>query len=440
MSVQQGRIGGPLLADNLLRNGANLAFEHKVLFLDVVNKRIGFNNAAPVNELYAPNAISTTNLLVDTTADIGNFVVSGSTIQHALTSITISPSQNINPIIITPSIRTANLYLSNNTISDIVTNDSINISTKDLGGQILSVIINVDPTSIIAQTLTVIQGTATGGTVIFGVGLSGEAGTVLTAGFGYVSGAAQARDGSNNLYSITITTTALASINLANDISNVQVTVTGSLHAVGNITFDGNVTLGTSTANTISFSAELNSNLLPSATNTYNLGRSDLTWSNIYVNTYSATTLGTTASTTLTAITLNSGNVSFNSNTISNNVADTKLSTSGTGVIKFNSWPYIANNIIINPSQVGFSLNSTGNGYVQVTGNSGLAIPIGTTTGATGRPSNPVEGTTRYNTTLGYVEVYSLTVGWTPAYGTSSTATAQDVSDSATLYSIVFGY
>ena len=41
-----GRISGPLLADNLLRNGVDLAFETQLLYFDVKNKRIGVKSIA----------------------------------------------------------------------------------------------------------------------------------------------------------------------------------------------------------------------------------------------------------------------------------------------------------------------------------------------------------------------------------------------------------
>ena len=38
-----GRISGPLLKANLLRQGVNLAFENDLLVLDVNNNRVGIN-------------------------------------------------------------------------------------------------------------------------------------------------------------------------------------------------------------------------------------------------------------------------------------------------------------------------------------------------------------------------------------------------------------
>lgn len=274
MSVQQGRIGGPLLANNLLRNGSNLAFDNKVLYLDVVNKRIGTNNNAPVSDLYAPSAIDSTNLIVDNIADIQNWVVSGSTIQQVLTTITISPSQNSNPSIVTPGLSTSNLYLYGNTFSDTVTNDSINItpntstittnSYQDVSGSSTNVgLFSSGFTGSNNLTQVTADGTwyVTGQPTWIVTNVNAGATTITISNGVFSSGVS---------YSFSQTTTGL--INFANGNGSVQVTANGNLHATGNITWDGNITLGANAAETITFGAEVNSNILPNVTNTYTLG------------------------------------------------------------------------------------------------------------------------------------------------------------------------
>ena len=59
-----GRISGPLLKQNLIRDGVNLAFETDLLFLDVVNSRIGVNSAAPQYALDVVGTARTSNLQV----------------------------------------------------------------------------------------------------------------------------------------------------------------------------------------------------------------------------------------------------------------------------------------------------------------------------------------------------------------------------------------
>ena len=55
-----GRISGPLLADNLLRNGVDLAFETQLLYVDVKNKRVGVKYGSPTVELFINNTTNTT--------------------------------------------------------------------------------------------------------------------------------------------------------------------------------------------------------------------------------------------------------------------------------------------------------------------------------------------------------------------------------------------
>lgn len=71
MSRQLGRISGPLLKDNLLREGHNLAFHNNsstdnLLYLDVSNKTIGIKSVAATNkDLFIDNTFLSRNVLVD---------------------------------------------------------------------------------------------------------------------------------------------------------------------------------------------------------------------------------------------------------------------------------------------------------------------------------------------------------------------------------------
>lgn len=130
--AQMGRIGGPLLADNLLRNGVNLAFNTKVLYLDVTNNLVSFNSpsSVPGYQLYTPTAIDSNGLLVDTSTSIDNFTFTSDTISHATNTITIRPNQSSNPTIVVSGLATDKLRFTGNTIADPVLNDNINISTS----------------------------------------------------------------------------------------------------------------------------------------------------------------------------------------------------------------------------------------------------------------------------------------------------------------------
>lgn len=75
-----GRISGPLLKANLLRDGVNLAFENDLLYLDVINGRIGINTNNPTHALTVAGTTRTTNLEVTNQLDIGDITILGNTI------------------------------------------------------------------------------------------------------------------------------------------------------------------------------------------------------------------------------------------------------------------------------------------------------------------------------------------------------------------------
>jgi hypothetical protein len=404
-----GRISGPLLKDNLLRNGTDLAFETSLLYLNVTGKYVGINTQGPSSDLTigtvknngasTTSTIRTTNLIVPTTSTIGNFIIGTNTIQHLTSSINVTPNPSSNPTSVTPGLSTSNLYLYGNTVSNTVTNASTNISPNGTG-----------------------------------------------------------------------------EIYLANGAGNVEVTVNAGLHATGNITWDGDITLGNASTDDITFAAKVNSNLLPqvlsslvtpiseqllaetlevfitedsqnlftdpaapyyATTYLYNLGSNSLKWNNIYANTLSSVSSGVTSA--ISATNINIGNFYLTGNTIANSNNDSIFAPTGTGEVKFNNWKYINGSNIVNPTTLPWNIASTGNGHVKFNG-AGFVMPVGTTSGTLdGQPKNPELGTARWNTDVQYIEIYDGTI-WIPAYGTASNATTTDVDDYSTLYSIVFGY
>ena len=75
-----GRISGPLLKANLLRQGVDLAFETDLLYLDVNNSRIGIKTSTPSAELDINGSARIQSLdILDTTLPIGNITIDGGT-------------------------------------------------------------------------------------------------------------------------------------------------------------------------------------------------------------------------------------------------------------------------------------------------------------------------------------------------------------------------
>jgi hypothetical protein len=109
-----GRISGPLLKANLIRNGIDLAFETDLLYLDVNNQRIGIKTITPQHELDINGTTRTTNLLVTNRADIGNVNIVGNTISSD------------------------GLYLNLGTFDNVVYQNKLRIDSIDLEGNVIS--------------------------------------------------------------------------------------------------------------------------------------------------------------------------------------------------------------------------------------------------------------------------------------------------------------
>jgi len=179
-----GRISGPLLAKNLFRDDINLAFYNKnstsevpVLFLDVVNTRVGIRKDTPLYPLDVAGTINGDILrIVETTPGTGNGTI-------------------------------GKIYISTNTIASVT--GPVNI--KPFGGD---------------------------------------------------------------------------DINLQSN-----VTVSGSLHATGNITADGDIGLGNLPSDKLKIVAEIDSNLIPTLDNNYTIGKEGSTWAEGWFNQIYATEL-----------------------------------------------------------------------------------------------------------------------------------------------------
>ena len=89
-----GRITGPLLASNLRRDGVDIAVETDLLYIDVVNGRIGIKTDAPRTELEVVGTL-TTNILIADTATIGLVTIESSTSSSTIS--TLYGDININP-------------------------------------------------------------------------------------------------------------------------------------------------------------------------------------------------------------------------------------------------------------------------------------------------------------------------------------------------------
>ena len=157
-----GRISGQLLKSNLLRAGENLAFETDLLYLDVVNSRIGIRTATPTVDLDVNGHTRSTNVTVDNQLNIGNLHFTGNTITSDSGTINFAAAAG-EATVYHSRLQIDDLQLQGNIISTTVSNSSIEIDPNGTGA--VNVIANTNITGNLAVTGDV---NATGNIVIGG--------------------------------------------------------------------------------------------------------------------------------------------------------------------------------------------------------------------------------------------------------------------------------
>ena len=108
------------------------------------------------------------------------------------------------------------------------------------------------------------------------------AGATITAGGIATDGISIDADGIKSLRSnedIDLTPAGAGEIKL---LTNTE--VNGSVHVTGNVTFDGNIVFGNNNLDSVSLSADINSDINPDLSSTYNLGSSTKNWSELHTN------------------------------------------------------------------------------------------------------------------------------------------------------------
>ena len=157
-----GRISGQLLKSNLLRAGENLAFETDLLYLDVINSRIGIKTSAPTVDLDVNGHTRSTNLTVDTQLNVGDLHFTGNTITSDSGTINFAAAAG-EATVYHSRLQIDDLQLQGNTISTTVSNSSIEIDPNGTGT--VNIIANTNITGNLVVSGNV---NATGNVVIGG--------------------------------------------------------------------------------------------------------------------------------------------------------------------------------------------------------------------------------------------------------------------------------
>ena len=132
-----GRISGPLLKANLVRDNVDLSFRNgasdpDILYIDVNNARIGVNTSSPSTDLEVNGTLRATTLTVDNQVDVGNLHITGNTISSDLNTISFAPS-GADPVVYHSKLYIDDLSIEGNTISTLNSNASLEIRPNGAG-------------------------------------------------------------------------------------------------------------------------------------------------------------------------------------------------------------------------------------------------------------------------------------------------------------------
>ena len=149
-----GRITGPLLKADLLRNEVDLAFETDLLYLDVNTHADGAGNTdgsglvgiktnSPTHDLTVNGTTRTVNLITDIQADIADITILGNDISTTESILSLTPS-GVSPVVYQARLRVDDIDITNNVISTNSTNTNLEIRPDGTGEVHVFANMNVD--------------------------------------------------------------------------------------------------------------------------------------------------------------------------------------------------------------------------------------------------------------------------------------------------------
>jgi len=240
-----GRISGPLLQENLVRNGVDLNFRNQsadtpLLFFDVANNRLGVNKDAPGTDLdLIDSTLRTTGLLAPTTnQSIANYTLSGSNLNVSTGDINFNAAEAI----VASTIETDNIRITDNTISTFNSNASFDLTPNGTGiVDVLSdmkVFGNLDTPSTITMGGSITIGDNSSDTIDFNTDMTSD----LTPDVTDTSNLGSANNKWDNIYSFRLNGASLEIPNIRVDTNTIStLTSNSNLDLIGNAS--GNVKL-----------------------------------------------------------------------------------------------------------------------------------------------------------------------------------------------------
>jgi len=130
-----GRISGPLLKQDLLRNEVDLAFETDLLYLKVsksgdTNQRIGINTATPQYELDVNGTTRSTNLEVTNISKLADVTISGNTISTDSSTLNLATA---NTVVYQQRLNVDSIDIHENVIETVDSNSNLELRANGTG-------------------------------------------------------------------------------------------------------------------------------------------------------------------------------------------------------------------------------------------------------------------------------------------------------------------
>ena len=166
-----GRISGQLLKSNLLRSGENLAFETDLLYLDVVNSRIGIKTSSPATDLDVNGHLRSTNITVDNQLNIGSLHFTGNTITSDSNTIVFAAAAG-EATVYHSRLQIDDLQLQGNTISTTVSNSSIELDPNGTGTVNIVANTNITGNLVVSGDINATGNVVIGGNIQIGDALT----------------------------------------------------------------------------------------------------------------------------------------------------------------------------------------------------------------------------------------------------------------------------
>lgn len=162
-----GRISGPLLKANLIRDGVDLAFETDLLYLDVNNSRIGINTGTPQYELDVVGTTRTTDLEVTNQLEVGTFTITGNTISSTQPTINFIAAAG-EATAYHSRLIVNDIELDGNSISTINSNANLELRTNGTGIVDIQAPTNITGNLSVTGNITATGDISIGGNLIIG--------------------------------------------------------------------------------------------------------------------------------------------------------------------------------------------------------------------------------------------------------------------------------